>query len=96
MARTSYERKMSSEESREGYVLVEKAALSFFPPIGETFELEEPSGRRAASVEARHCECRGPEKPHEHYFIRAAGLERGSRWKFERAGDGYRLSSLAG
>ncbi|MGE3075320.1 MAG: hypothetical protein AB7N24_16305 [Dehalococcoidia bacterium] len=92
MARMCYERKVSSEEAREGYLLVEKTALGFFPPVGQQFDLSAPGGRRRTQVEARHCECRGPEKPHEHYFIRADGLERGSRWKFERSGDTYRLS----
>ncbi len=74
-----YERKISSDEAREGYVLVEKARLSFFPPAGERFELD----GRPAVVESYPCTCRGPDKPHEHWFIRLAGLMRGERVRLE-------------
>jgi len=30
-----YERRISAEEAREGYLFVEKARLSFFPPLGQ-------------------------------------------------------------
>jgi hypothetical protein len=93
MPATIYERKISSEEAREGYILVEKARLNLFPAIGEPFDLVDEAGRRSrARVEARDCECRGPEKPHEHYFIRRDGLEPGSRWRIAKDGDAYRLS----
>jgi len=74
-----YQRKISSEEAREGYILVEKARLSFFPPVGATFELADGDSSRRARVESYHCECRGPDKPHEHYFIRCDNLARGER-----------------
>lgn len=93
MARDSYERKISSEEAREGYILVEKAALGFFPPIGQAFELAGDGGAASAKVEARDCECRGPEKPHQHYFIRRGGLAQGSRWRFVAHGGGYALQA---
>lgn len=93
MARDSYERKISSEEAREGYILVEKAALGFFPPIGQAFELAGGGGTASARVEARDCECRGPEKPHQHYFIRRGGLAQGSRWRFVAHGGGYALQA---
>lgn len=91
MPSDSYDRKISSEEAREGYVLVEKSRLSFFPPVGQQFQLKFGATERAAAVEARPCTCRGPERPHEHYFIRAEGLPRGSRWRISRDGGGYRL-----
>lgn len=94
MARDSYERKISSEEAREGYILVEKAALGFFPPIGRAFELAGGGGTASARVEARDCECRGPEKPHQHYFIRRGGLAQGSRWRLTRDGGAYRLEPI--
>ena len=90
----SYERKVSSEEAAEGYLLIEKASLGFFPPVGTPFALATPSGNRQAAVEARDCECRGPEKPHRHYFVQRSGLERGSRWRFTADGSGYRLEPL--
>lgn len=87
-----YERKLSAEEAREGYVLVEKNRLKFFPPVGQPFELLAEATRTAARVEARDCECRGPEKPHQHYFIRSGGLAAGQRVVLTREGSAYRLS----
>jgi hypothetical protein len=83
----AYERKVSSEEERESYLLVEKSALGFFPSPGTPFELETPKGKRRATVASQPCTCRGPEKPHEHYFIRLeTPLAKGSRARIEAPG----------
>jgi len=74
MADKSYQRKISSEEAWEGYILVLKGRLGFLPPVGEGFVL---AGRRVR-IEAVPCTCRGPEKPHEHYRIPWPGLAQGS------------------
>jgi hypothetical protein len=71
--RTTYRRVVSAEEAREGYVLVEKARLSLFPPEGEAFPLE----GRETTVESYGCTCRGPERPHRHWFLRLDGLTPG-------------------
>lgn len=75
----SFERKLSAEEAREGYILILKGWLKRFPPPGERFSLREGSEMRAATIEAVDCECRGPEKPHQHYHLRCAGLTPGDR-----------------
>jgi nucleoside 2-deoxyribosyltransferase len=75
----AYARRVSAEEAREGYVLVLKDRLSFFPPLGRPFAVSHGGTVRRAKVEARPCTCRGPERPHEHYFIRWPGLEKGCR-----------------
>ena len=85
----SYERKISSEEASEGYIMVLKDRLGFFPPVGQDFSLSGAPAR----VESRYCECRGPEKPHDHYFIRRAGLGKGQRIAITREGDGYRIEN---
>jgi hypothetical protein len=48
----SYDRKISSEESRDCYVLVEKSRLAFFPPVDQQFQLKYGGKQRAAAVEA--------------------------------------------
>ena len=73
--RPAYTRKISSEEAREGYVMILKSKLAFFPPIGKAFNLIHDSIRSTARVESYRCTCRGPELPHEHYFIRWKGLK---------------------
>jgi len=44
----SYRRRITSEEEREGYILVEERALAMFPPVGEEFAL----GGRPARIRA--------------------------------------------
>ncbi len=74
-----YERKISSEESKEGYFLVLKNKLPFFPPIGTPFSVKIGDKGKKAVVESYHCKCRGPEEPHEHYFVSWRGLAKGDR-----------------
>jgi hypothetical protein len=72
--RGAYSRKVSSEEAREGYLLVLRNKLQLFPPLGRRFDLVQNDVVDEARVESYRCTCRGPELPHEHYFIRWKGL----------------------
>jgi hypothetical protein len=72
--RDAYSRKVSSEEAREGYLLVLKNMLQLFPPLGKRFDLVQDDVVDRARVESYRCTCRGPDLPHEHYFIRWKGL----------------------
>jgi hypothetical protein len=83
-----YERRISAEEAREGYLFVEKARLSFFPPRGQPFSLSRDGAAGSAAVESYACSCRGPEKPHEHYLIRLDGLVQGQRVRVSRLAPG--------
>ncbi len=74
---TTYTRIISAEEAREGYVMVLKDRLSFFPFVEKEFELQRGNRSTRARVEKYHCECRGPKEPHDHYFIRHEGLKKG-------------------
>lgn len=64
--------------------MVLKARLAFFPPVGSPFDLDDEGWKTRAKVESRACACRGAELPHEHYFIRRAGLTKGARVEFAR------------
>jgi hypothetical protein len=92
----SYVRKVGAEEVRLSRVAVMKSALGFFPPVGTAFDatIDDHPGR--LELEAYHCECRGPEKPHEHWFIRWPGLVAGQTVSFVRACDTYSASTTAG
>jgi hypothetical protein len=88
-----YGRKISAEEAREGYVFVRKDQLSFFPPLLTAFRLETPAGGTASQVESYPCVCRGPDLPHEHYFIRCQGLRKGTKVVIRHTDEaGYALS----
>jgi hypothetical protein len=82
----AYERKISSEEAREGYFLVLKNKLSFFPSTGSLFSVKVGAKEKKAAVQSYHCECRGPEEPHEHYFVRWPGLVKGDRIVIRKSG----------
>jgi hypothetical protein len=70
-----YSRRISSEEARESYILVLKNRLPFFPPVGKRFPLVGNQVRASVRVESYSCTCRGPDEPHEHYFIRWDALK---------------------
>ena len=72
--RRAYSRRVSSEEAREGCLLVLKNKLQFFPPLGKRFSLVQDGVVKNVKVESYPCTCRGPELSHEHYFIRWKGL----------------------
>ncbi|MCX6143619.1 MAG: hypothetical protein NTZ35_10385 [Ignavibacteriales bacterium] len=74
-----YSRKISSEESKKGYIFVLKGRLSFFPPKGKTFTLSELQNEKRVKMESYHCTCRGPALPHKHYFIQWDGVQRGEK-----------------
>jgi hypothetical protein len=86
-------RRVSAEEARDGYLMIEKTWLRQLPPVGESFLLDDRGATRCVTIEAAHCECRGPEKPHDHYRIAIPALERGTEVTLERVDrDGFRLA----
>ncbi|MGA7161481.1 MAG: hypothetical protein WBZ48_10795 [Bacteroidota bacterium] len=90
----TYERKISSEEAKEGYFLILKNRLSFFPSIGVPFVVRAGTAEKKTIVESYHCECRGAEEPHEHYFVRWTGLAKGDRIFIQKKVKGGNLYSI--
>ena len=82
-----FTRTVSAEESVEGYIMVPKNELRYFPPGNKRFLLVDEGKRRKVKVESYHCECRGPEKPHEHYFLIKRGLKRGNNVEICKDGE---------
>jgi len=80
-AGNTYSRKISSKEAQENFIFILKNKLSFFPPLGNTFKLVTDELSKEVKVESYPCTCRGPERPHEHYFISWEGLEAGNKVK---------------
>ena len=74
-SKNSYSRRISAKESKEGFIFILKNKLSFFPPLGYVFELSADNLSMEVNVESYPCTCRGPERPHEHYFIHWEGLK---------------------
>lgn len=82
-----YSRKLSKKEANSGFIFILKNKLSFFPELGEKFELTNNDLSKEVKVDAYPCACRGPEKPHEHYFIRWDNLEAGDEVKITKSSD---------
>ncbi len=90
----TYERKISSEEASQKYFLVLKNKLQFFPTAGTPFSVKIGAKEKRALVESYHCECRGPEEPHEHFFVRWPGLAKGDRIFVQKNARGKNLYSI--
>ena len=91
---STYERKISSEEAKQGYFLVLKNKLSFFPGIGSPFSVKHGAKKKKAIVESYHCECQGPDEPHEHYFVKWPGLAKGDHLVVRRMSEKEPLYSI--
>jgi hypothetical protein len=74
-----FSRRISAEEAKKGYIFILKDKLSFFPAVGKPFILREGKQEKKAFVESYPCTCRGPQLPHDHYFIRWDGVRFGDR-----------------
>ncbi len=72
-----YTRRLSLDESREGYILVSKDALAMFPAAGKRFNAKVNGIDAEMQLDAVPCTCRGPDKPHEHYHLSFASVEPG-------------------
>ena len=84
MQKETYSKKITSEEEEKKFVLVLKDRLSFFPDEGEIFRLIHNGQPRKAKVESYPCNCRGPDEPHSHYFVKSRGLRAGDRVTIQR------------
>jgi len=74
-----YSRKISLKEADNDFIFILKNKLSLFPELGEKFDLEDNKSSQTVEIESYPCTCRGPDLPHEHYFIRWKGLDAGDR-----------------
>ncbi len=83
-AEDTYTRKVSPTEAREGHVMVTADKLSLFPPAWRPFQVRQGEQTREAVLEAEECTCRGPQKPHEHYYVSVPDLRPGDRVTFRK------------
>jgi hypothetical protein len=91
-----YSRRISAEEAKKGHIFILKDKLSFFPSRGKAFTLCGQEQEKKVFVESYRCTCRGPQLPHEHYFIQWDGVRFGERItisKDEKIAERYNLIS---
>ncbi|MEE9289000.1 MAG: hypothetical protein V3U69_05370 [Bacteroidota bacterium] len=80
-ANPDYERRLSLEEVRGRKVMITKEALEVFPRIGKIFTLEVNDKKFTSSIFAQTCQCRGPGKPHEHFWLNTKEISADVPWK---------------
>ncbi|UCE05309.1 MAG: hypothetical protein JSW07_17075 [bacterium] len=66
-----YRRKISAEEAKERYILVQKGALDFFPRLGKPFTLKLKDKELEMYLESVEVWSMGPKKPQYSYRIDA-------------------------
>ncbi len=64
-----YKRKISAEEAMLGKILITKDMWKRLPPPGTKVQVKLHGESIPVSIEAVACTCRGPLKPHEHYYF---------------------------
>jgi hypothetical protein len=88
---TTYSRKISAKEARKGFIFILKGNLPFFPPLGDKFKFINDDSYGEVRLESYHCTCRGPDLPHEHYFIRWEGLKAGDMVEITKKSHQYHI-----
>lgn len=86
-----YQRNISLNEAEKGFIFILKNKLNFFPPLGKEFEIEKNGSVKVVKVESYPCTCRGPDLPHEHYYILWDGLKKNDSVKIFKKGDQYSI-----
>ncbi|MFQ5799634.1 MAG: hypothetical protein ACE5H0_13215 [Bacteroidota bacterium] len=76
-----YERRLSLEEVRGRKVMITRDALEVFPRVGKMFTLEVNRKKFTSSIYAQSCQCQGPGKSHEHYWLNTKEILGAVPWK---------------
>ncbi len=91
MKEAFYSRKISKTEAENDFIFILKNKLSLFPPIGDDFKISFSDAITEARIDSYPCTCRGPDLPHEHYFLHWNGLKTGDKVKITKKSDKYIL-----
>lgn len=65
----TYKRKISAEEAMLGKILITKNMWKHLPQPGAQMRVRFHGAKLPVTIEAIACTCRGPLKPHEHYYF---------------------------
>ncbi|MBC7187204.1 MAG: hypothetical protein H5U38_09240 [Calditrichaeota bacterium] len=93
--RPVYVRKLSDEEVRGQYLLVQKGSLELFPAPGKPFKLKVGGKYHEVAVAAVECWSMGPRKPTRSYridlrpFVGSVPLRYGHKITIEKVKEGY-------
>jgi hypothetical protein len=68
-------RTVSRKTPMDGRLEITKVGAARLGGIGDGFELAIGDERSAARLGTMECTCRGPERPHVHYFLESPALK---------------------
>ncbi|MTK64463.1 MAG: hypothetical protein F8N15_08075 [Methanobacterium sp.] len=90
---TSYSRRISKKEADKGFIFILKSKLSYFPK--SSFTLTDGDISVTKEIKSYPCTCRGPERPHDHYYISWDNLEAGHIIEIKKNDSGdYSITQL--
>lgn len=89
----SYSRRISKKEADKGFIFILKSKLSYFPK--SSFTLTDGDISVIKEIKSYPCICRGPERPHDHYYISWDNLEAGNIIEIRKNDSGdYSITQL--
>ncbi len=81
ISKNYFEKILSAAEVAEKRISITKQALKFFPKPWKDFWLDFEGTKIALHIESVACQCMGPQKPHEHYWIQDTKIKQLLPWK---------------
>ena len=64
-------RNVSRKTPGDGMIEITKPVAEMLRMRGSEFDVRTPAGEGRTLLTSMACTCRGPEKPHEHWFLRS-------------------------
>lgn len=72
--------KVSSQMLGERAIMLDKKVAKLFPPVGQEFTLRYADAKDTVCIEARDCECMGPDRRHQHAYLPLGGVAAALPW----------------
>jgi hypothetical protein len=77
----TYETFLSDGEVKSKKIIVTKQALKIFPKPWKDFQMAFKKENFTLHIESESCTCMGPQKPHNHYWLRDEKVVAALTWK---------------
>lgn len=78
---TTFEKIITQAEALDKQIIIPKQALKVFPKPWKEFMLKFGKEKYTTKIEALSCSCMGPQKPHDHYWLRDEKTKEVLEWK---------------
>ncbi len=65
----TFDKALTQTEALEKKIIIPKQALKFFPKPWKDFTLKSGKTKYTTRIESVSCNCMGPQKKHDHYWL---------------------------